>query len=180
MGCIDTWLFVVLDESLAAPPELLGLTLTVTCIAEVPVLAVAGRLITRYGPAAVWHVVHVAFLIRFASYWALPLMPSPWCVLLAEPLHGVTFGAAWAAGVARAAALAPPGLAATVQSIYAGVYLGLGSAAGGALGGFIHAAYGGRAVFAVAAALLASIWGATTAATVCLERRRRRADADGA
>lgn len=173
MGAIDTWLFVVLDESLKAPPELLGLTLTVTCIAEVPVLAAAGRLIDRFGPAAVWHVVHVAFLVRLAWYWALPLLPSPWWVLVAEPLHGVTFGAAWAAGVARAAALAPPGLAATVQSIYAGCYLGLGSAAGAFLGGIVHASLGGRAVFAVAAALLASVWAVTTTAEACLARRRR-------
>lgn len=34
MGAIDTWLFVYLDEALAAPPVLLGLTLTVTCMAE--------------------------------------------------------------------------------------------------------------------------------------------------
>jgi hypothetical protein len=60
MGCIDTWLFVVLSQDLAAPPILLGATLTVTCAAEVPVLALAGRAVARWGPGRVWHVVHGA------------------------------------------------------------------------------------------------------------------------
>ena len=112
-------------------------------------------------------------MLRLALYYSLPLLPSPWFVLLAEPLHGVTFGAAWAAGVARAAALAPPGCGASVQSVYSGVYLGLGAAAGGALGGAVHAAYGGRAVFAVAAGVLASVWGLTTVAGRVVAARRR-------
>ena len=73
----------------------------------------------------------------------------------------------------RAAALAPPGCGASVQSVYSGVYLGLGAAAGGALGGAVHAAYGGRAVFAVAAGVLASVWGLTTVAGRVVAARRR-------
>ena len=125
------------------------------------------------------HSPPVAFLLRLGWYCALPWLPSPWWVLAAEPLHGLTFGAAWAAGVARAAALAPPGLAASTQSVYSGVYLGLGSAAGAFVGGVVHARFGGVAVFAVAAAMLATVWALTTAASALIEARRRREEGEG-
>jgi len=117
MGTIDSWLFVFL-ESLGAPPTLMGLTLTVTCIVEAPVFFFAGRLLAAIGTKAVLRLVYVAFLARLSAYWALPLLGTPWAVLPVEALHGITFGCAWAAGTAQCARLAPPGLEATTQAVF--------------------------------------------------------------
>ena len=44
-------------------------------------------------------------------------MTSPWTVVAAEPLHGVTFAVMWATSTKYAAEIAPPGLAATMQGL---------------------------------------------------------------
>jgi len=177
MGTIDTWLFVFLDEALGAKEALMGATLTVTCIVEAPVFYASGHLIRSLGVPRILHMVHAAFLLRLACYWLLPWLVtvknfSPWVVLFVEPLHGITFGCAWAAGCAQAARLAPPGLSATTQALFSGLYLGAGSGLGALVGGAVHARFsregqggsGGRAVFAVAGGVVAVGWALSTLA----------------
>jgi hypothetical protein len=171
MGTIDTWLFVFLDEALGAKEALMGATLTVTCVVEAPVFWASGFLIRSLGVPRILALVHAAFLLRLSCYCLLPWAVnvkglSPWVVLAVEPLHGVTFGCAWAAGCAQAARLAPRGLSATTQALFSGLYLGAGSGLGALVGGVVHsrcsregeAARGGRAVFAVAAGVVAVGW----------------------
>ena len=174
MGTIDCWLFVFLDEALGAKEALMGATLTVTCVVEAPVFYASGRLIRHLGVPRILGLVHAAFLLRLSCYWALPWLVkvkgfSPWVVLAVEPLHGITFGCAWAAGCAQAARLAPRGLSATTQALFSGLYLGAGSGLGALVGGVVHARFsekdkggeagsGGRAIFAVAGCVVAVGW----------------------
>lgn len=181
MGTIDTWLFVFLDEALGAKEALMGATLTVTCIVEAPVFYVSGSLIRRVGVPRILHCVHAAFLLRLSCYWLLPYLVNvrgfpPSVVLLVEPLHGITFGCAWAAGCAQAARLAPRGLSATTQALFSGLYLGAGSGLGALVGGVVHARFskgggsGGRAVFAVAGCVVAVGWLLSTLADSLMGR----------
>ena len=66
------------------------------------------------------HLIFAAFLLRMGLYTALPAAPTPWLVLPAEVLHGVTFALAWGGGCAHCAELAPPGLEATTQGLFQG------------------------------------------------------------
>jgi len=175
-GTIDSWLFVFLGEPpLRASKQLMGVTVLVTCATEVPAFFFAGALVERFGAGRVLSAAALALAARLAGYWALPsLARSPWAVLPLEALNGVTFGCGWAAGTARAASLAPPGLAATAQAAFAAVYGGLGAGLGSLAGGVVRSRAGGaRRVFAAAAAVVALAWAAAAAAEAFVERAER-------
>ena len=57
---------------------------------------------------------------------ALPLLPSAWLVLPVELLQGCTFALAWSAGTVQVKRIAPPHLRSTVQSLFQGLYTGIG------------------------------------------------------
>lgn len=89
-GFIGSFLFVYLRD-LGGSELLMGLSLTFTCLSEVPVFAVMGRVIGHVGELPVLVIALLAYLIRVIYYSELQ---DPWLVLLCEPLHGITFGAA--------------------------------------------------------------------------------------
>ena len=148
----------------------------VTCATEVPAFFFAGRLIEKFGSGRVLSAVSLVLAARLAGYCALPsITRTPWAVLPLETLNGVTFGCGWAAGTARAASLAPPGLAATAQAAFAAVYGGLGAGLGSLAGGVVRSRAGGaRWVFAAAAAVISFAWVATAVAEVFVKRAERR------
>jgi MFS family permease len=159
--------------------SLMGLTLSVTCVAETAVFWHAGALLRLLGPHGATHLCFAAFLLRLACYAALPAWGSPWLVLPVELLHGLTFGLTWAAGTARCAELAPPGLEATSQSMFQGLLFGVGHGMGGLVGGRVYQTQGPVFMYALAFCVVAAGWGATSAAGWALRRRRRRSARGG-
>jgi hypothetical protein len=79
----------------------MGLTLTVTCAAEIPAFHLQGAVLRRVRVEALLHFVIATYALRLALYAALPAAGSAWAVLPIELLHGVTFG--WAGACARTA-----------------------------------------------------------------------------
>ena len=96
----------------------MGLTITFTCLSEIPVFACTGWLLRTFGVDPVLHIVLGVFILRFLLYTWLPAWHNPWLVLPVELLHGITFACAWAAGTVNCARIAPRGLKATTQAIY--------------------------------------------------------------
>jgi MFS family permease len=172
-GHIDNYLFLLLDE-LCAPEALMGLSLSVTCIAESVVFYHSGAVISRLGSRGCFHVVFAAFVVRLAGYAALPSAPTPWLVLPLELLHGVTFALTWAAGTEYCGRVAPPGLESTTQSCFQGLLFGVGHGAGGLAGGRVYAHYGARAMFEAACMCLAAAWAATAAAWTAVDAHAAR------
>ena len=142
---ITNFLFLHL-LSLGASTTLMGLSLTAATVSELPVLYFSGWLLTRWQARGL--LVAAIFLlgIRLFSY---SLLTAPWPVLIIQLLHGPTFSAIWVAGVSYADKIAPSGLGATAQGIFAGVLLGLGSGIGAVLGGRIYENLGAVAMFQV-------------------------------
>jgi MFS family permease len=64
-------------------------------------------------------------------------------------MNGLTFPAAWIAGVAYADKNAPQGGQAFAQGLFGATVLGLGMAAGGLVGGPLLGALGGRGLYLV-------------------------------
>jgi MFS family permease len=149
--------FLYLDQ-LGASKHLMSVSVALTCVAEVPVFHFAGALIERLGLAGASSAVLLAFVVRLAAYSTMSLWPTLWLILAVEPLHGVTFGLAWATGTAFAKAEAPPGLEATMQSAFASCYFGLGTGLGGLIGGWTYGALGPAGCFAAAAAVVFVGW----------------------
>jgi MFS family permease len=90
----------------------------------------------------------VMLVVRFTGY---ALAPNPGIVLVFQMLHGPTFAALWLAGVAYVAEIAPPGLGITAQGLFTGVFMGLGSALGALVGGFLFELVGFSQLFLVTA-----------------------------
>ena len=146
--------FLYIDE-LGGSPWLMSLSIAFTCVAEVPVFHYAGAIIGRLGISGCVNLVLVAFVVRLTAYATMSLWPTLWLVLLVEPLHGLTFGLAWAVGTAFVKESAPPGLEATMQSLFQSSYFGLGTGLGGLMGGWVYDSFSPAACFAAAAAVIA-------------------------
>ena len=162
VGTIESFLFLFLED-LGGSESLMGLTLTVTCVAETIIFYYAGRIMQYLGLDRCFHVCFLAFLIRLGSYATLAHWKTPWAVLPVELLHGITFGLNWSAGTAKSAAIAPPGLEATTQSAFQGFIFGLGYGLGGFIAGRKYHLNGPEAVFRFAFWVVAVGWLVTSA-----------------
>lgn len=128
-GFIETFLFWYLHE-MGGEQFLFSVVNGMNCAAEVGVFLVSDRLISYLGHVNIIYLALVCYSIRFLYFY---FMMSPWWVLPAELLQGITTAAFWASCVSYVGL--HPGASHTLQGILNGVYMGLGFAAGGFVGG---------------------------------------------
>lgn len=149
------YLFLYLNY-LGASATIMGLTLTMATISEIPIFLYSRRLLARWGAPFLLALSLVFTVVRSFAYVG---MTAPWQVLLISLLHGPTFALMWIAGVAYAAEIAPPGLGTTAQAVFSGFVMGLGSALGAICGGILYDELGPASVFYFAgfAALAATV-----------------------
>eukprot|EP00955_Chlamydomonas_euryale_P039236 351335-Chlamydomonas_euryale.AAC.6 len=176
-GLIESYLFLLLTD-MGAPEMLLGLSLTVTCIAEVPVFQLLTWMMSKLGgPDGLLNICLGAYVLRMLIYAQLPRLGSPYWVLPVECLHGLTFGAGWGAGCEKSKALAPPGLEATQQGVFQGLYFGLGYGLGSLVGGVLADEYGYQTMYLLGALIVSVLWACGVAWHMVLSRRSRGAEA---
>jgi PPP family 3-phenylpropionic acid transporter len=135
---INNYLFLYMEQ-LGAGKTLMGLALSVATLSEVTVFLFSDRLLDRWGAYPILMLSMAALAVRLLAY---AVTPNPWLILPAQLLHGLTFAAMWAAGVAYVHKIAPPGLGATAQGLMSGVAFGAAAAAGGLLGGLLYESIG--------------------------------------
>ncbi|PIK59853.1 putative major facilitator superfamily domain-containing protein 6 [Apostichopus japonicus] len=122
LGVIGTFQFLFLNE-LEAPSLVMGLTLTFTCVSEIPFMYLSDRFIQWFGHETVFSIVLFCYSLRFFLY---SILQDPWHILPIELLHGICFGALWPAAASFANKVAPEGMGATVQTLMSAASLGLG------------------------------------------------------
>jgi PPP family 3-phenylpropionic acid transporter len=147
MSTVHNFLFLYLLD-LGAGESLMGLSLAVATLSELPVFFFSDRLMRGLGARGVLLLSLGANVVRLLAYAA---MPAAWLVLPINLLHGLAFSAMWVAGVSYANQIAPPGMGATAQGLFAGVAMGLGAAAGALLGGALYDRIGPAAMYATVA-----------------------------
>ena len=128
-GFIETFLFWYLHE-LGGGQLLFSVINGLNCAAEVCVFFITDRLLWYLGHINVIYVTLFCYSVRFIYFY---FVESPWVVLPAELLQGITTAAFWSSCVSYVGL--HPGASNTVQGILNGVYMGLGFATGGFLGG---------------------------------------------
>ena len=146
------FLFLYL-ESLGASGTMMGWTLMIATISEIPIFFYSDYLLLRLGASRLMLVSMLVSTLRLLAY---ALMPNAWYALVLAAFHGLSFSARWAAGVSYSGSVAPPGLGATAQGLFTAAGMGLGAAGGALLGGVLFDTLGPRAAFVVAAAVAAS------------------------
>lgn len=130
-GFIETFLFWYLHE-LGGGQLLFSVINGLNCAAEVCVFFVTDKLLSFLGHINVIYLTLFCYSIRFIYFF---FVESPWVVLPAELLQGITTAAFWSSCVSYVGL--HPGASNTVQGILNGVYMGLGFATGGFLGGLL-------------------------------------------
>lgn len=138
LSMISNFLFIFLRD-LNANEFLLGLTLTVATLSELPVLYFSDRLLGRWSASKLMSVAMLFYVIRALAYTFVKI---PWFALPVQLLHGPTFSLMWLSGVSYADEIAPAGLGATAQGLFSGVMLGIGSATGAVFGGLLYDHFG--------------------------------------
>lgn len=149
LSVYGNYLFLYL-ETLQVSRGLMGLSLTLATLSEVPIFLLVGRWQRRLPPLFLLGVSLLLMAVRSFAYVAIA---EAWWVLAVSLLHGPTFSLMWSAAVAYAGELAPPGLGATAQGVLTGTTFGLGGALGALGGGLIYGWVGPVAVFCWAGGL---------------------------
>jgi MFS transporter, PPP family, 3-phenylpropionic acid transporter len=146
-GIINNYLFLYLAD-LGASETLMGLSLTVATLSEIPVFFFSAVLLRKFGARGLLLMSLLAYVVRLLAY---TLMPPVWLVLPINLLHGLTFSALWVAGVSYANEVAPKGMGATAQGLFTGMTMGLGAAGGALLGGTLYDSLGPAMMYRAAA-----------------------------
>ena len=144
-AAINIYLFAYLEE-LKADPTMMGIALTIATLSELPVLFFANRLLRRLKAHGLLLLSLGVTGLRMLLYAAFNF---PLGVLLVQITNGLTFPAAWVAGVSYADENAPAGLGATSQGLFGAMVMGIGSAAGGFFGGLLLGSIGARGMYLV-------------------------------
>lgn len=153
IGRASTHGFLYLHLSdLGASATLIGLSLTVASVSELPMYFFSDVFLRRWGPRGLLILSAVATIITLFAYAA---MRAPWVVLVVQLLHGPSFSAMWVAGVSYAHASAPKGMGATAQGLFSSVAGGLGSALGVTAAGMLYDQVGATGMFRWAGAVVA-------------------------
>jgi len=146
-GMMNSFLFVFLRE-LGASSVLLGLSILLNVLTEVPCFVLSQTLREKYGVRGILYIGLVAYVGRCVWYsW----IRNPWVVLPAELLHGVTFALVWSSLAVFAKSIVPKkaGLEATAQGLFSLLFNGLGALIGAVGGGYLYQSIGPRYLFVI-------------------------------
>ncbi len=121
-GVTSTYLFLFLQE-LDGPHSLMGLTLTMSCVAEIPLMYYSKRVIACFGHKSVFYLSLLEYGLKLLIY---SVLQNPWLVLPIEVLHGVCYGVFWPAATSYCDLIAPGGMQATVQTVAWAINCGIG------------------------------------------------------
>jgi predicted MFS family arabinose efflux permease len=146
MAVLNTY-FVLFIDSLGAGEGLYGLSVVAASISELPVFLLSSVVLRRWAPRALLTFAFSALILRCFIYSALR---DPWLAIPAQLLHGPSFAAMWAAGVAYVSRLSPEGLGASAQALFGATNFGVSGTAGALLGSQLYDTAGPVTLFQIA------------------------------
>lgn len=135
MAVVEGLLFLFFSNTLGASNTLLGATVIMTVIFEIPIFAVSEKVMKCLSPMQLMICAHLAYVVRVFGYTFVP-SSMPGLVLLFEPLHGVTYALYQLTSVVALGKLAPKGLENSIQALRSSIS-SLGSLSGSVVGGVV-------------------------------------------
>jgi len=134
--------------------DVIGILWAEGVIAEIILFAFSAAVLKRIGPVGLLVIAAAAGVVR----WVVFGLTSDLAVLIIlQPLHGATFGAAHLGAIHFIARAAPPELSATAQSLYSSLALGVAFGVAMPLAGVMYGGLAGQAYFAMAGMCLAGL-----------------------
>jgi PPP family 3-phenylpropionic acid transporter len=143
-------MFAIHVQALHLPLWVVGSTAGLGVIAEVGVMYAYPKISERVSAR---FVLGIAFLGSAIRWLAMAAVTSATGLILLSLLHGLTFGAFYVAGIAFVSRRVPEGLRARGQALFASFTFGLGGLVGYLGAGIGYDLFGGRGLFATAAAV---------------------------
>lgn len=136
----------ILMENQGGNKSMIGVALSISTVSEIPLMFFSNVILRKIKSRGLL-IVAVTFAGLRCLLYALG--GGPIVLLSIQLLHGLTFPALWVAGITFVAENAPPGLGATIQSVFGGALSGIGMAAGSMLGGVLIDLIGLQGMFSV-------------------------------
>jgi PPP family 3-phenylpropionic acid transporter len=143
LAVVNTYLVNYMVE-LGSSKILIGFTMLIASLSEIPVFFFSNRLIKRFkanGLLMMGLAVTGLRLLLFA------MVSMPIGIIFVQLLQGFTFPVIWVAGVTYANENAPAGLSATAQGLFGSVLMGFGAATGNFFGGVLFDAFSTRFMY---------------------------------
>lgn len=150
MTIVENMIFL-LFEDLGASYFLMGLSVVVTVVFEIPLFRRSGEFLDRFGAAGLLSIAGLCYSGRVIGY---TLVPGGWWVLLFEPMHGVTIACFSTASVDFVSSITPDEFAATGQAFLNLIRSGVGATLGTGVGGAIISRFGESACYRTSAAIV--------------------------
>jgi PPP family 3-phenylpropionic acid transporter len=147
IAMFNNYYFIFLDQ-IGTSDGMMGVALALGILSEIPFFIYSNRFLKRFGSAGVLLIGTGVITIRNL---VCSMVGIPWQGLALQLIQGPTFALVWVAGVEFASQIAPPGMGATAQGIFGGVFTGLGFASGSLLGGILMQELGIRPMYQISA-----------------------------
>jgi PPP family 3-phenylpropionic acid transporter len=141
---INSFLSAYMNE-LGINKSVLGFALSISTLAELPVLFFGNRLLAKLKPHGILILSMCATMVRLFLYAIFQSAPG---ILVFQLINGLTFATLWIAGVSFINENAPPGLSATMQGVFGAAVFGFGAAGGGFIGSLLLERVGGAQMYA--------------------------------
>lgn len=154
MQHVFTFLFMFMGEQFHSSQLLMGLSVTLTVIFEIPIFAYGEQLVPKLGPTNLIVIAMLSFLVRVFGY---TIVPNTYAMLALEPLHGVTYACFMLATVHYLNAHVPMYMVSSAQGFMSSV-CAVGSAVGAVVGGIVmDSPNGGVQLFRADSYVMASV-----------------------
>lgn len=159
------------------PKTIVGLFWALGVIAEIGVFILMPRLMRRAEVRTILLWSHGIAVVRFILIGSMVEVPA--VAVLAQLMHGATFGATHAACVAALNQWFPAGQQSRAQSLYSSLSFGAGGVVGGLVAGYLWQTWGAGGCFTVAAVFAATggvlVWGGMGRLSCCEAQNRSTA-----
>lgn len=154
MQHVFLFLFLFMDQRFHASGVVMGLSVFITVVFEVPIFAMGEVLVPRLGPSILIIIAMVSFIVRVFGY---TVVPNEYAILALEPLHGVTYSCFTLATVHYLNDHVPMHMISSAQGLMSSVN-SVGSAIGAILGGWeMDLQNGGILMFRCDAVVMSSV-----------------------
>jgi PPP family 3-phenylpropionic acid transporter len=130
-------------KDMGASDSLIGFSLSISAICEVPFMAFSGAIIRRFGPSRLFWISMLGYLLRFILY--SQMMSPEWAIAI-NAFSGPVYVLFWNSAINVANRMAPPELSATAQGLLVSA-TALAGVLSGVLSGWLFDKLGSRGLF---------------------------------
>ncbi len=146
---ITNYFYIFLND-LGAPSSLTGLSVAASVILELPFFIFSSALIRKISARG---LIIFSFFVLILRLIFSSMLVNPYWGVAVNMLHGPFYSTYWTGAVNYAREIAPRGLGASAQALFAASFFGLGGIVGALLGGWLFTCFGPPVMFQTGAGL---------------------------